>query len=231
MLVVILLLTFGVSFQMNAGRVDGALRKHDLDIAIKQFTIIDMDREISRFRAISLQLGGLSGEKKVVDSPSERLNCLMCHDLEQVRGFHYPERIMQIEEAKGQRRRICINCHGPPEDSISIPDPSKPYPSDDSHPHRVHQTKLDTNEITCETCHEYQGKYRFPKPQEGQLLVCELCHADGNFITIHIDGKILEDAQVDPIWIKEGGKHKCQECHWGDVVDIHQRATTNLGNY
>lgn len=231
LIVCMIVLVGGVSYLVGASKYDRRLREMDRDIIGRDIYLKDLEEEASRLAVLQAGRKPVEG-KKMIQTPSAMLNCLMCHDLEQTRSFHFVERIMDIQDAKGLRRRICTNCHGPPEDpSTAIPDPSKPYPSDDSHPHRVHQAKLDANAITCGACHEYKGEFRYPKPKEGQLLVCELCHANGNFITLHIDGQILKDGEVDPVWIKEGDKHKCQECHWGDVVDIHKRATADLGQY
>ncbi len=229
-IVVIVLLTFVVAYQFTSLQGTSAIAQRDIELAVKQTRSADLDLEIARLSKPGETPVTIPPEKRTTpQTPAETVNCLLCHDLEQLKTFHFPERIMKIEAAKGMRQRICINCHGPTAEGTGTPDPEDPYPGDNSHPHRIHQSKLDSGEITCKTCHEYEGEIRFPKPKDGQLLVCELCHANGNFITIHIDGKILEDAAVDPQWIVEGDRHRCQECHWGDVVGIHKRATAQLG--
>ncbi len=135
-----------------------------------------------------------------------------------------------MQDQKKLRRRICTNCHGPPLDPEKpVPDKDAPYPGDDSHPHRIHQRKMDLKAILCDTCHVYQGDFRYPKPQADQLLVCELCHGS-NFIIIHVDGKIFaDDAPMDEKWIRDGVKHYCAVCHMGDIMGLHKEATGKLG--
>ncbi len=226
------------SYQFGTKTATRQLSEVEKDLIIKDVYLLSLGREekqltVFQQRIDALQQAIKEKEEEVIEVQAHhepQLNCLACHDLEQTRSFHSVQRIFAIQEKKNLRIRICVNCHGPPGNSSSpIPNASQPYPSDDSHPHVVHHLKLDAGDMTCGTCHVYNGEYRYPKPKNGQLLVCELCHANGNFITIHIDGKILEDAVMDQKWMKESKKHACTICHMGGVVDIHKRATGKLG--
>ncbi|MEE8168377.1 MAG: hypothetical protein V3T58_05850, partial [Candidatus Hydrothermarchaeales archaeon] len=84
-------------------------------------------------------------------------------------------------------------------------------------PHSVHQGKIDAGAMKCDTCHVVGGEFIMPAADvgKGQVLVCQNCkfHLDGNYILVHIE---------------LAGK-KCTVCHTGDVVDIHKRATSKLG--
>jgi hypothetical protein len=126
--------------------------------------------------------------------------CLECHG--DVKPFHTVEVISLIDEKKGLNPRSCIVCHGPKV-------------------HDIHWVKLNDEIIVCDTCHSYKDEFRIPVAGKGQLLVCELCHSDGNYIKIHIEGSILENAQVDEKWIKRGTTHQCDTCHIGEYDTIH----------
>lgn len=136
--------------------------------------------------------------------------CTSCHDKAHLTDFHYPTKIKLIDESRNRTARICTKCHG-------------------QVPHDIHRRLLEDKKITCQACHIRDGEFRVPKPKRGQLLVCELCHADGSYIRIHIDGKKMEGGDVDPQWIKEGEKHPCTICHMGSVVQIHKEKTESLG--
>jgi hypothetical protein len=173
------------------------------------------------FKTVSLELNGVD-------------ICLECHDSEQTMGFHYPETIMKIEEKKGLRRRICMDCHGPegadPDSQMTesrfiewIEEESY-YRVKSEAVHGIHERKLKGEVLMCETCHLIKpgdptqlGIYLdIPKPNPGQILVCQLCHSPsdpGNYIAVHI----------------VYGHQDCNTCHTGDLLGIHKRATAKLG--
>ncbi len=160
--------------------------------------------------------------------------CFECHDASQTASFHYPDKIMGIEEKKGLRRRICVDCHGPagnnadrqmtdPEDIVWLEE-EEYYHVSPSIVHAIHADKLEHKAMVCETCHLIKdnnptllGSYPVrPKPKSGQILVCQLCHLPsdpGNYLRIHI----------------LSGHQECITCHTGDLKDIHKRATSALG--
>ncbi|MFQ5887973.1 MAG: hypothetical protein ACE5HY_04685, partial [Candidatus Hydrothermarchaeales archaeon] len=137
--------------------------------------------------------------------------CTSCHDREKLVSFHYPEKIKLIDEYKNKTVRICTKCHG-------------------QVPHDVHRVILDRGGMTCQACHMRSGEFRVPKPKEGQLLICELCHSGGSYIRIHIDGEIIGEGDVDEEWRKTRPKRlTCTNCHMGSVVQIHKEKTIVLG--
>jgi len=153
--------------------------------------------------------------------------CFQCHDAAQTKGFHYPKQIMRIDERKGLRRRICVDCHGPRGNSAErqMSDYSLIKPQDDGTfrldntiPHSIHANKLKMGAMKCETCHLIGGTFRIPTADArlGQVLVCEKCHIPsnrGNYIAIHV----------------ESGSKSCLTCHLGDVIGVHRKATSQLG--
>ena len=160
--------------------------------------------------------------------------CFECHDAEQTIGFHYPGTIMGIEEFKGIRRRICIDCHGPEGTNPDKPmtDASKVrWVEEEGHfrlssdvPHGIHIKKLDSGAMACETCHllkdgdptQLGEDLAIPVPGKGQILVCQKCHLPddpGNYINVHITS----------------GQQICNTCHTGEIKNIHKRATKKLG--
>ncbi len=194
--------------------------------------VLESERGMYASRLMALEdelIKAVGGADRPKTGPAPDI-CFECHDESQTKGFHDVDRILKLQDNKDLRRRICTNCHGPPANpSESVPDRDEPYPGDNSHPHRIHQWKLDMKVIYCDTCHVYQGDFRYPKPQSGQLVVCEVCHGS-NLITVHVDGKIFDDdALIDAKWKKDGENHYCTECHMGDIMGIHKKATASLG--
>ncbi len=160
--------------------------------------------------------------------------CFECHDPEQTLGFHYPDTIMGIEEFKGIRRRICVDCHGPQgtdPDSPMTAESKIKWVEEKGHfrlssdvPHGIHANKLESGAMACETCHLIKDgdptqlgiELATPIPGQGQILVCEMCHlpsTPGNYINVHIFS----------------GHQVCNTCHTGEMKDIHKRATGKLG--
>ncbi len=131
--------------------------------------------------------------------------CLKCHG--DVKFFHTAEIISELDQQKGLTPRLCIVCHG-------------------TKVHEIHWDMLNEKYIACGTCHRRNGEFFTPATREGQLLVCELCHSNGNYVQIHIEGNVLEDAPIDDEWIRTGTPHQCDTCHIGDYDTIHYSPLT-----
>ena len=126
--------------------------------------------------------------------------CLKCHG--DVKVFHTTEIISEIDRAKGFNPRLCIVCHG-------------------TKVHNIHWDMVNDKYIACGTCHWRNSEFVTPTTREGQLVVCELCHSNGNYVKIHIEGNVLEDAPIDSEWIRPGKPHQCDTCHIGDFNTLH----------
>jgi hypothetical protein len=144
--------------------------------------------------------------------------CFKCHDKTQVSSFHFPERIKAIDEKKGKPISICTTCHGEP---VMF----------------VHFSLIQKKIVKCETCHIIDGGgFSVPIKREEDLLVCELCHAGGDYIKIHIDGEILEGAEIDEQWIKKKDGNECIICHgkplYGskNILEIHEENAARAGD-
>jgi hypothetical protein len=143
--------------------------------------------------------------------------CLSCHEKTYLSSFHYPERIKALEEKKGKPIRICTTCHG---------EPAMP----------VHFKAIQRKAVNCEACHLREGGgFSVPEKRDEDLLVCQLCHAGGNYITIHIDGAILKDAEIDSQWIRNRDGLECIICHNEDfyggknILLIHEERAAHAG--
>jgi hypothetical protein len=169
------------------------------------------------------------------------INCLLCHDLSQTKSFHLPQTIMKIDEKKGKRRRVCIDCHGPnaydeqenylgwssdrqmtPIEMISFDEKAGVngiFEFPNSVPHTIHKRLMYTLKvITCDDCHLSGGEIVQPTvdAEKGQVLVCQNCKyhpEEGNYIKIHLE---------------DGGKG-CATCHTGNMMEIHKEKTFSLG--
>jgi hypothetical protein len=160
--------------------------------------------------------------------------CYECHDPAQTIGFHYPDKIMEIEEEKGLRRRICVDCHGPdgadPDRQMTTSrevvfvEEGNYFKVKSDVVHAIHLEKIETEVMVCETCHlikegdptQLGEAIIIPEPKSGHVLVCQMCHLPsdpGNYVTIHITS----------------GHQDCNTCHTGDLAEMHKRATTKLG--
>jgi Zn finger protein HypA/HybF involved in hydrogenase expression len=126
----------------------------------------------------------------LADMQEVRFWCTDCHLITQ--QFHTPERITTLAVAKEREPRVCVHCHG-----FSI--------------HTIHTDKLERGELECEKCHIVEGKLTKPKPLPGDILVCQQCHWDGNYIEIHITH----------------GKATCLNCHVGGVKNVHKGTEMN----
>ncbi len=125
-----------------------------------------------------------SATQETTQVVEKTINCPDCHG--DVSGFHEIALLQKLDEKKGiDPPRICINCHG---EKI----------------HKIHEKKIQNLGVTmCKTCHmSKSGDFRVPEKRPGDVLVCQLCHFDGNYIKIH--------------------KAKCERCHYGKVLDIHK---------
>lgn len=201
--------------------------------------IVILGLAISYTGAVNFSLYELVVEKPRIEKPvdasqtllplmSNPTLCLSCHDKAQTKGFHIPAKIMKVDENKGLRRRICVDCHGTrgasateqmsDTDKIRLQNDSS-YRLDSNIPHAIHRKKVELGAMNCETCHGgKEGEIVIPLPDTsaGQILVCEKCHVpkdNGNYIAIHV----------------EYGSKTCNTCHTGNLVDIHKKATSKLG--
>ncbi len=150
------------------------------------------EKEIQELKAQIDQLKAQLEEakKKVAAAPktevkAAKLVCADCH--KEVSKFHNVKTIMKIDEAKNiTPPRICTTCHG-----------------EVKKVHTIHEKKLKSGEMKCETCHlAAEGTFKIPQPRPQDTLVCELCHYDGKYIDIH--------------------KGKCERCHYGGISGIHK---------
>ncbi len=113
-----------------------------------------------------------------------QINCADCHG--DVSTFHQIEKLMKVDKAKGiEPPRICTTCHG---EKI----------------HKIHERKIEERGVEmCKFCHmTKEGDFRVPQKRPGDILVCQVCHFDGNYIKIH--------------------KAKCERCHYGKANEIHK---------
>lgn len=155
--------------------------------------------------------------KKKIDVDLNTDLCYTCHRESAVREFHYPENIKEIDEKRGKVVRICTTCHG---------EPVMP----------VHFKAIQEKKVVCETCHlRANSSFIIPEKRDDDLLICQLCHARGSYIKIHIDGAILEDAEIDLKWIKTRDGNECTVCHnqdmyvGSDILAVHTSATASVG--
>lgn len=209
---VIVLLTAGVVYGLVSLRYSSEIERTEAEIAARSGELISL---------LTTPAPPLPEPPAPTPRPVERNLtsgfCLKCHDKEQLSAFHYPERIKALEEAKGRRIRICTTCHG---------EPVMP----------VHFKAIQAGRARCEACHIRDGgPFTVPEKKEGDLLICQLCHARGNYITIHVDGNILEDAEIDAKWIRRRPGLECTVCHneemYGgrNVLDLHEEALKGAG--
>jgi nitrate/TMAO reductase-like tetraheme cytochrome c subunit len=169
------------------------------------------------------------------------VNCLLCHELAQTKSFHLPQTIMKIDEKKGKRRRVCIDCHGPnaygeennflgwsadgqmtPLSMISFNKDvgvNGVFEFSATIPHTIHKRVMyDLKVVTCDDCH-LEGEEIFRPVADagkGQVLVCQNCKyhpEDGNYIRIHV----------------EDGGNGGGTCHTKGAIEIHEEKVSLLG--
>lgn len=230
--IVVAVLIAGIATYIITGNYfTGALEEKDNTIKQLQTTLSEKEAQIE---SLNKQISsiGVTPSGATTTAVSEDVNCLLCHDSAQTKSFHLPQKIMKIDQLKGIRRRICIDCHGPEgppnadEQMTKLSDitydetvgtnglfdfPNKVV-------HDIHKKKLDAGTLTCNFCHVKGDEFYIPQADTaaGQVLVCQNCMAhpeEGNYITIHVEMK---------------GK-KCTICHTGNVIDVHKEATSGLG--
>jgi hypothetical protein len=164
---------------------------------------------------------------------SQEIDCTICHDYAMTKNFHLPQMIMKIDEARGKRRRVCIDCHGPlypggnaevqatPLEMINY-NPSIGlngiFEIKTRVPHDIHKKKIENRIISCTTCHGEGESMIKPSADvtRGQVLYCQNCKyhpEEGNYLTIHL----------------ELARKQCTICHIGKVVEIHKEKTAKLG--
>jgi len=129
-------------------------------------------------------------ESDVAQMKEIRFWCTDCHQV--VEKFHSPANITILAESKQRKPRVCVQCHG-----FSI--------------HTIHENKMQSGQLQCEKCHIVEGKLIKPRPRPGDILVCQQCHYEGNYIDIHINF----------------GKATCLNCHVGGVSNVHKNTAMN----
>jgi len=141
-----------------------------------------------RFAALTSEVTESKTQMRQIEE--SRFWCTDCHEI--VEQFHNPKDISILAMAKERKARVCVHCHG-----FSV--------------HTIHRHKLDTGQIQCQRCHFVDGKVIRPRPRPGDLLVCQQCHWEGNYIDIHINH----------------GKATCLNCHVGGVTNVHKGTSMN----
>lgn len=211
-IIALALITAGAVYSYVALDYEGRLADVDREIDVKSFELIDI------WNAPPLTPAPQTPAPSLPEAVADTEFCLGCHDKEQTASFHYPDKIKAFEEEKGLSVRICTSCHG---------EPVMP----------VHFKILQDKAVKCEACHiRGGGGFEVPLKKEGDLLVCQLCHARGNYITIHIDGDILQDAEIDSQWIRNRKGMDCTICHnealYGgkDILTIHGESALEAGD-
>ncbi|MEE9594669.1 MAG: hypothetical protein V3V92_04650 [Candidatus Hydrothermarchaeales archaeon] len=187
---------------------------------------------------VEAQMRGISTPERTLETvfgdTEQELVCELCHDVEVTKSFHAPEKIIKIEAREGLRRRLCPDCHGlegaDPDRQMTDPGEIRFDPNVSVNglfrlsidvPHYVHKEKLVSGELECGVCHfkDYSAfKVMIPEVDvsDGQILFCQNCklHPErGNYIAIHV----------------EVAGRACTICHTGDLLEIHRRATMELG--
>jgi Zn finger protein HypA/HybF involved in hydrogenase expression len=141
-----------------------------------------------RFKDLAQEV--TKAETAVSEMQEVRFWCTDCHTVTD--KFHTPESITVLADAKDRNPRVCVHCHG-----FSI--------------HTIHGAVLQTGNVECEQCHIANGKLVKPKPRPGDIVVCQQCHYEGNYIDIHITY----------------GKATCLNCHVGGVTNVHKQTDMN----
>jgi len=191
----------------------GASYSYSRRIEEKNTRIVDLSAEIKE----KIKPEITEEKKEAVDYISAS-SCTGCHDTSSLRTFHNPESITNISRAKNAQPRLCDYCHGSRRAMV------------------VHFNGIKEKRIKCEACH-IRGSSGFivPEKKEGMLLVCETCHAQGNYIKIHIDGDILEGAAIDEKWVRRREPKNCILCHneelYGmSITELHKLKTAKAGS-
>jgi type II secretory pathway pseudopilin PulG len=121
-----------------------------------------------------------------------KIECPDCHG--ETKGYHTVEKISIYDKIKGKNPRLCTTCHG-----LDV--------------HAAHMNKMVREELTCEECHlQNQTLVIVPALRPGDILSCEQCHEDGNYIEVHLGA----------------GAGTCANCHMGGVGKIHEPTMANV---
>jgi hypothetical protein len=159
---------------------------------IIEFNAQSYAAELQKIREETIKSPTPTPAPQIPEKMEIAIGCPECHG--DVRWFHTVTNINRLDILRNRTPRICTTCHG-----VSI--------------HGIHEALLDREKIDCTDCHQYEkGEISIPKKRIGDLLICEQCHYDGNYIEIHITK----------------GKGSCISCHVGSVGRIHQPAITNI---
>ncbi len=207
----LVLLTSGVVYGLITAKYTGEIDSADEELNLIGAEIIMLTKQPT------VSSPAPTPGKKETDIYLSTELCYSCHSEQVAREFHFPEAIKEIDEKRGKPVRICTTCHG---------EPVMP----------VHFRAVQEKKAVCEACH-IQGNSGFivPEKREDDLLICQLCHARGSYIRIHIDGAILEDAEIDSKWIKKRDGNQCTVCHnedmyqGSDILAVHSSATASAG--
>lgn len=92
--------------------------------------------------------------------------CYTCHDREIIERLHIVEIIAEIDLSRDRQPTLCTSCHG-------------------QKVHTIHRDLLKKNSITCQSCHEEEGEIKGIEIPPGRIIVCVICHGDGNYLEIH----------------------------------------------
>jgi hypothetical protein len=130
-------------------------------------------------------------EASAAEVADTKIICSDCHG--EVRSFHTVEKVTALDRIRGVNPRICTNCHG-------------------ANPHEIHNDRIVRGKLTCDDCHLKDAEVVIPEVQPGDILICEQCHLDGNYVDIHVDF----------------GGGTCSSCHVGDVGNIHRHTIANV---
>lgn len=150
----------------------------------KDSKIQELETELQKLKSQKTEVEQLQPTQVKPTAPVVEINCADCHG--DVSVFHEIAMLQKLDEQKGiTPPRICTNCHG-------------------KKIHKIHERKIQALGVSmCKTCHmTEEGEFRVPEKRPGDILVCQVCHFDGNYIKIH--------------------KAKCERCHYGKVLDIHK---------
>jgi len=222
-LVITYLLVAAITYQGTSTFYVREMRKLDAGISSLSSELTVLNKEIAALTksrgvledyTIEGREPGVEGEFQRYDITEGLIStefCLTCHSKELMSDFHTPLKVKAIDEENGVNPRLCDTCHG-------------------SNSHDIHRILMSEKRMICQTCHVRAGSFVVPAPKRGQLLPCEPCHAQGDYIKIHIDGEILYKGDVDEQWIKtRTPRLQCTNCHMGRIMDLHKTSAGALG--
>jgi len=219
-ILVALVAASALSYLLVSSRYSGEIRR--------------LNDEIAKLESFSAGIKEpVAAEQPAKIITSQEIDCTTCHDYAMTKNFHVPQTIMQIDEARGKRRRVCIDCHGPIYPGGNAEQQATPLEMINYNPnvgingvfeikinvpHEIHKKKIENKIISCSTCHG-EGE-NMVKPMadvnRGQVLYCQSCKyhpEEGNYLAIHL----------------ELARKQCTICHVGKVVEIHKEKTAKLG--